>query len=186
LQIVIFFITVFKEKRNEKGHAKCIRILIEFGADISARDSEGAQPIHYAAYYRMMLCIEALGRATYNAVDGKGYTPFHYGCLPLPQSYIVDYMKERDRIMIKEADNSGKINEILSESSLCPALSTEGKPLHLITLLQKVKCTCYPVQGIESDSVSSCTALLCARDSRVCCFWSIIFPFFLRAHSRYI
>jgi hypothetical protein len=174
-----------KEKRREKGHAKCVKILIEYGADITACDNEGAQPIHYAAYFRMNSCIDAFKNTTYSALDSKGNSPFHYGCFPLPQAYISSYLMDKYRKKKKPKHVSGKAATYKNRSesperaeTLVPGLSLEGKPLHLIALLKGVKCTCY-LSRFDESNLPPCKSLLCARNHKVFYFIHLLLLFIL-------
>jgi hypothetical protein len=162
-----------------------LRILVEHGADITAKDKEGAQPIHYAAYFRMKLCIETLNPNTFVCYDSKGWTPFHYGCLPLPQAFFIGRSNEKNKDRSKSVaflSRAGKREkeerDVRSQSpseqkeeekkveQICPALSPEGKPLHLVALLGGTVCSCFSTQFIPSAD-TSCSRLLCARDKKV-------------------
>ena len=42
------------------GHAECVEILLQHGADHRACDTEGATPLHYAAHGHHLRCVELL------------------------------------------------------------------------------------------------------------------------------
>ena len=59
------------------GDAAMVRLLLENGADVSARCGLGETPLHHAAYWGHPEVAQELlaAGADPNAVDGAGYTP---------------------------------------------------------------------------------------------------------------
>jgi len=64
-----------------QGHAECVRVLLEAGADAEAPDARGWAPLHHAASAGSAPCCAALAQAGDRGVDiatGKGgLTPLH-------------------------------------------------------------------------------------------------------------
>jgi hypothetical protein len=74
------------------GHAACVRILLQHGADVHARDRHGYTPIRLASFSGAKECVQLLieANADVNAASNNGYTATHtasghgrLGCLQL-------------------------------------------------------------------------------------------------------
>ncbi|MDP7135588.1 MAG: ankyrin repeat domain-containing protein, partial [Planctomycetota bacterium] len=73
--------TVLHKASGWQGQREIVELLISNGADVNAKRSDGAIPLHYAVYYDRMENVEILlsKGADLNAKDGdqKGATPLH-------------------------------------------------------------------------------------------------------------
>jgi hypothetical protein len=77
---------------SERGHAACVRMLLQHGADVHAKDRYGKTPIIRSPMLDSMECVQLLieANADVNAADDDGYTATHtasghgrLGCLQL-------------------------------------------------------------------------------------------------------
>jgi ankyrin repeat protein len=66
-------------RRSEGSHAKLVQLLLEHGADVSARDGEGATALHNASLMRDLEVARMLLNhgADVNATDKWGWTALH-------------------------------------------------------------------------------------------------------------
>jgi Ankyrin repeats (3 copies)/Ankyrin repeat len=71
---------------SERGHTECIRVVAEFGADLSAPNYDGKTPAHKAAgatddatAHATLALLDELG-ANMNYSNYYGDTPLHYVC----------------------------------------------------------------------------------------------------------
>ncbi len=62
------------------GDQDMVRLLLEFGADLTARDPGGATPLHHAAYFGHPQVAQELlaSGADPEAKDGAGYRPIDW------------------------------------------------------------------------------------------------------------
>eukprot|EP00762_Andalucia_godoyi_P003710 ANDGO_08539.mRNA.1 Ultraviolet-B receptor UVR8 len=93
------------------GDVPCIRSLIDRGALVSAEDSKGAQPIHFAAGEGHSTALEVLlasdiGGADISSVDKRGRSALHYACIKGSLS-AVKAMLRTGRIEINRRDDAG-------------------------------------------------------------------------------
>jgi ankyrin repeat protein len=63
-----------------EGHIKCVRALIDSGADVNAANADGDRPLHWAAGGGHTDTVQLLisNRADPNAHDNDGYRPIHW------------------------------------------------------------------------------------------------------------
>jgi hypothetical protein len=64
---------------SERGHAACVRMLLQHGADVHAKDRYGKTPIIRSPMLDSMECVQLLieANADVNAADDDGYTATH-------------------------------------------------------------------------------------------------------------
>jgi ankyrin repeat protein len=64
------------------GHASCIRLLLEKGANANNPDRRGCFPLHLASEIGFENCVEILldHEVFVDAVDGERFTPLHLPC----------------------------------------------------------------------------------------------------------
>ncbi|XP_068222418.1 transient receptor potential channel pyrexia-like isoform X3 [Palaemon carinicauda] len=69
-----------------KGHFKCVKELLELGAEVSQKDNDGCLPLHYAARNRSKRGIKTLQHlmksgSSVDVPEKNGYTPLHIAAL---------------------------------------------------------------------------------------------------------
>ena len=62
----------------DEGNIEAVKYHIDAGADVNAKDEEGATPLHYAATKEITELLIANG-ADVNAKDDDGWTPLYFG-----------------------------------------------------------------------------------------------------------
>lgn len=65
-----------------RGFLKCVKFLINAGADVNAKDWYGLTPLHYVCSESSLACAMVLveANANVNAPTNSGRTPLHYAC----------------------------------------------------------------------------------------------------------
>ncbi len=100
--------TVLHKASGWQGQREIVELLISNGADVNAKRSDGAIPLHYAVYYDRMENVEILlsKGADLNAKDGdqKGATPLHEAAWRSREEIV-------DLLISKGADVNDKDNE---------------------------------------------------------------------------
>ena len=100
--------TVLHKASGWQGQREIVELLISNGADVNAKRSDGAIPLHYAVYYDRMENVEILlsKGADLNAKDGdqNGATPLHEAAWRSRKEIV-------DLLISKGADVNDKDNE---------------------------------------------------------------------------
>lgn len=79
-----------------RGSIKCVKVLIDYGADVNFIDSEGWTPLHAAVCGEQMSCIKYLieNGADINYNDMQGVTPLRMA-VNVKNIEIIDYLVKR-------------------------------------------------------------------------------------------
>ena len=100
--------TALHKASGWQGQSEIVELLISNGADVNAKRSDGAIPLHYAVYYNRMENAEILlsNGADLNAKDGdqNGATPLHEAAWRSRKEIV-------DLLISKGADVNDKDNE---------------------------------------------------------------------------
>ena len=100
--------TALHKASGWQGQREIVELLISNGADVNAKRSDGAIPLHYAVYYNRMENAEILlsNGADLNAKDGdqNGATPLHEAAWRSRKEIV-------DLLISKGADVNDKDNE---------------------------------------------------------------------------
>lgn len=94
------------------GHAdKMIKLLLEYNADCTMADSEGALPIHYAAFFGNNYAFKVLldhmsdNNIEIEMVDNNGFAPMHWAALNSDKSFVELLFKKGASTIIINKEN---------------------------------------------------------------------------------
>lgn len=96
-----------------EGHVRCMRVLIENGANVNARDDDGWTPLHAAVCGESQKTVALLlnhPEINFYAVNGDGYTPFQMA-VELKNDKLIEVL------LMKMSSNHG-LAETLQETEV--------------------------------------------------------------------